>query len=121
MIVLRLTHDNIGEVVRITGGRRWGGGMIVPVPGGEKFVAFGEHLFVADREKEKHMEKTKGAVLLNITVAQAGLLAEAVTAHRRTLLWTIDSLHATDEEKDVAREAIVEANLLLAIFGKVTP
>lgn len=116
-----LSHDNLHEVARLTGGRRWGGGLIVPLPGGgERFVAVGEKVLVGTPKKETAMSKNDGKVTLNVTVDQAGLLAEAISAHRRTLLWALDSLHATEQEKEVARQALVQCNLLLAVFSRVT-
>ena len=56
----------------------------------------------------------------SFTTAQVQVLAEAVTAHRRTMLWTIDSLHATDDEKQRAIETVVVCNEILGWTNRPT-
>lgn len=51
--------------------------------------------------------------IVELTLRQAAVLEVALVSYRRTLLWTIDSLHATYEEKDQAMNELVEVNKML--------
>lgn len=53
-------------------------------------------------------------VTWTLTLPMVAMIADAVAAKRRVLLWTLDSLHATPDEKDAARAALVECNRLLS-------
>ena len=119
---MKITLQNRSQVAAMCGGSTWADGVIVPTSDGEQHARVGDTVMdlgdAGFAVARKMPVKRSGTRHLALTDDQLSVLRVAVLAHRKTMMWSLTSSHATVAEKSIARENVSVCNTLLPLFDK---
>ena len=96
---MKITLQNRSQVAAMCGGSTWADGVIVPTSDGEQHARVGDTVIdlgdAGFAVARKMPVKRSGTRHLALTDDQLSVLREAVLAHRKTMMWSLTSSHAT--------------------------